>query len=336
MSDALPTESGEDRLIAKYFRPLATHAGAFGLNDDAAALAPPPGCDIVYKTDAIIGSVHFLSDDPPGLVAKKALRVNLSDLAAKGARPFGFLLSLALPTGIGDDWLAPFAAGLKEDAERYGCPLLGGDTDHTPGPIVIAISAFGTLPHGTMVRRSGAKPGDRIVVTGTIGDAALGLKVRCGASVVETWKLDAPMRDHLISRYRLPQPRTAAADAVRGHATGSMDISDGLAGDLAKLCRASGVVAEVEVDRVPLSPAARRALANDPASIETVLTGGDDFEIVATVPADRREALVSAAAAAGVAMTEIGAVIAGPAEARFVTAGGERLRFSRPSFSHFD
>jgi thiamine-monophosphate kinase len=331
-----PNESGEDRLIARYFRPLATHAGAFGLGDDAAALAPPPGCDIVYKADAIIGTVHFLPDDPPGLVAKKALRVNLSDLAAKGAQPFGFLLSLALPQDVGDAWLTPFAAGLKEDADHYGCSLLGGDTDWTPGPIMISIAAFGTLPHGSMVRRSGAKPGDRIVVTGTIGDAALGLKVRRDPMIGAQWKLDDGLRDHLVARYRLPQPRTAAAEAVRRHASGSVDISDGLAGDLAKLCRASGVVAEIAADRVPLSAAARRALSIDPALIETVLTGGDDYEIVATVPAAQRDVLIADAAAAGVAVTEIGVVTAGPAEARFLTASGERLRFARPSFSHFD
>jgi len=331
-----PDESGEDRLIAKYFRPLATHAGAFGLGDDAAALAPPPGCDVVYKADAIIGTVHFLPDDPPDLIARKALRVNLSDLAAKGAQPFGFLLSLALPQGIGDEWLAAFSAGLREDAERYGCSLLGGDTDRTPGPIMIAIAAFGTLPHGTMVRRNGAKPGDLIVVTGTIGDAALGLKVRHNPDIGAQWKLDDGMRDHLVLRYRLPQPRTAAADAVRRHASGSMDISDGLAGDLAKLCRASGVIADIAVDRLPLSDAARRALAADPALIEAVLTGGDDYEIVATVPPAQLKALKTEAAAAGVAMSEIGAVIAGPAEARFVTTSGERLKFARPSFSHFD
>lgn len=329
-------ESGEDRLIARHFRPLATHPGAFGLIDDAAALTPPPGCDIVYKADAIIGTVHFLPDDPPELVARKALRVNLSDLAAKGAQPFGFLLSLALPPEIGDAWLALFAAGLKEDAEHYACSLLGGDTDRTPGPIMISIAAFGTLPQGTMVRRSGAKPGDRIVVTGTIGDAALGLKVRREAAVAARWRLDDRMRDHLVARYRLPQPRTAAAAAVRRHASGSMDISDGLAGDLAKLCRASGVVAEIAADRVPLSEAARQAVAADPALIEPVLTGGDDYEILATVPSAKRDALIAEAAAAGVAMTEIGSVQAGPPEARFFTARGERLAFSRPSFSHFE
>src|SRR6266576_7213047 len=161
--------SAEDRLIAAYFRPIATHPGAFDLTDDAAAIAPPPGCDLVLKTDGVVAGVHFFPDDPPDTVAKKALRVNLSDLAAKGAKPLGFLLTLVLPEGIGDIWLAPFARGLGADAEAFGCPLLGGDTDSTTGPIMISIAALGAVPQGKMLRRAGAKPGDRIVVTGTVG-----------------------------------------------------------------------------------------------------------------------------------------------------------------------
>jgi len=170
--------SAEDRLIARYFRPLASHPGALGLADDAAILVPPPGCDIVLKADAIIGGVHFFPEDPAAAVACKALRVNLSDLAAKGADPVGFLLSLALPDGTSEAWLEDFAEGLRADAQLYRCPLLGGDTDRTPGPAMVSIAAFGTVPHGRMVRRSGAKPGDCVFVTGTIGDAALGVKLR--------------------------------------------------------------------------------------------------------------------------------------------------------------
>src|SRR5262249_17324257 len=170
--------SGEERLIALYFAPLAKHPGALGLSDDAAAITPPAGCDLVLKTDGIVGGVHFFPDDPPEMVAKKALRVHLSDLAAKGATPIGFLLTLALPEAIGDARLAPFARGLGADAQAFGCPLLGGDTDRTGGPITISIAAVGAVPHGQMVRRAGAKAGDHVVVTGTIGDAALGLLLR--------------------------------------------------------------------------------------------------------------------------------------------------------------
>jgi thiamine-monophosphate kinase len=324
--------SGEDRLIARYFAPLATHPGAFGLNDDAAALAPPAGCDLVLKADAIVGDVHFFPDDPPDLVAKKALRVNLSDLAAKGAAPLGFLLSLALPEGIGDAWLSAFSRGLADDAARYACPLFGGDTVRSPGPIMISVAVFGSVPHGTMVRRSGARAGDRVIVTGTIGDAALGVRLRRDPSLGERWGLEAGMREHLLARYRVPEPRNAVADALRRLASGGMDVSDGLAGDLAKLARASGVDAEVDIARVPLSDAARAALARDPALIETILTGGDDFEVVATVAPEKLSPLI--AEAAGVTVTEIGRVVAGAGEARFIGPHGP-FAFAHPSFSHF-
>jgi thiamine-monophosphate kinase len=327
--------SGEDRLIARYFRPLATDPGALGLLDDAATITPPPGSDVVLKTDAVVGGVHFFPDDPPDMIAKKALRVNLSDLAAKGARPAGFLLSLALPRGHSDDWLEAFARGLGEDASAYHCPLMGGDTDRTPGPLCISIAAFGIVPSGTMVRRRGARPGDLVVVTGTIGDAALGLHVRRDPGTATRWRLDERQRDHLVGRYLLPQPRNALAEALRLHATAAMDVSDGLAGDLGKLCAVSGVAADVEVGRVPLSDAARKAVAGDLTVIETALTGGDDYEVVATVPAQARDALMAAAQAAGVALTEIGVIRTDRPGAHFLDHGGQPLEFKQASFSHF-
>ena len=299
--------SGEDRLIARFFAPIATHPGALGLSDDAAFIKPPPGCDLVLKTDAIIGGVHFFAEDAAQSVASKALRVNLSDLAAKGARPLGFLLSLALPKEIGDDWLAGFAEGLRGDAVLFGCPLFGGDTDRTPGPITISIAMFGSVPEGTMVRRAGAQVGDRVFVSGTIGDAALGLALRQGAP----WTLSDAQRQHLRSRYLLPQPRNALSEAVRAHASASMDVSDGLAGDFAKLCRASKVAAEIEAARVPLSDAAKAVLAAEPALLETALTGGDDYEIVCSVPAGKAASFRAAAQAVHVAVTEIGEIKAG-------------------------
>jgi thiamine-monophosphate kinase len=326
-------QSAEERLIARYFRPLATHPGAFGLADDAAILTPPPGCDLVLTTDGVISGVHFFADDPPDTIGRKALRMNLSDLAGKGAKPLGFLLSAALPAGVAEKWLADFAAGLGADAERYQCPLLGGDTDRTPGPTAISIAAFGAVPQGKMVRRSTAKPGDRIVVTGTIGDAALGVLLRCDPQLAERLRLAEPMREHLRQRYLLPQPRTTLADAVLQHASAAMDVSDGLVGDLAKLCRASGVAAEVDVARVPVSEAARAVLAVDSSLLETVLTGGDDYEILLTLPSERLASFRSAAEAAGVAVSEIGQMVAG-AGARFMR-DGKILEFARPSFSHF-
>jgi len=327
--------SAEDRLIARHFRPLARHPGALGLADDVAVVALPPGRELVLTTDAVIAGVHFFPDDPPDAVAKKALRINLSDLAGKGARPLGFLLSLALTKDVTDDWLKKFTAGLRADANKFGCPLLGGDTDRTPGLVTASISAFGTVPRGSLVRRSGARSGDRIVVTGTIGDAALGVVLRRDAGTAERWRLDRNMRDRLLRRYLIPEPRVALAEALRRYAHGGMDISDGLAGDLAKMCRASRVDATVEVARLPLSAAARTALAAEPALIETILTGGDDYEILASVPPRKLAGLRRAAKAAGVTITEIGRMSPGTGRARFVDGNGKALSFERPSFSHF-
>src|SRR4029450_7575533 len=178
----------EEPLIPRFFKPLATHPGALGLSDDAAFLRSPPGCDLVLKTDAIVGGVHFFSDDAADDVARKALRVNLSDLAAKGARPLGFLLSLVLPTETGDEWLEKFAEGLRADAVLFSCPLFGGDTARTPGPVTISIAMFGSVPEGTMVRRAGSRAGDRVYVSGPTGDGALGFQLRKG----KNWKLREP------------------------------------------------------------------------------------------------------------------------------------------------
>jgi thiamine-monophosphate kinase len=328
-------ESAEDRIIARYFKPLARDPGAFGLIDDAAILTPPDGCDLVLKTDPIICGVHFFAEDSPDAIARKALRVNLSDLAGKGANPAGFLLALAIPADIGGDWLQAFAKGLGEDADHYGCPLLGGDTDRTPGPITVSITVIGTLPHGTIVRRRGAKVGDHVLVSGTVGDAALGLTLRRDVAAEQRWKLAGDFREHLTTRYLLPQPRNALAEAVRRYASAAMDISDGLVGDLAKLCRASGVSAEVEVKRVPLSAAAAAALVAEPGLIEPILTGGDDYEILCTVGADALEAFRGAAAAAGVSVTAIGRMTTVGKAARFLDASGGLLAFKRPSYSHF-
>ena len=249
--------------------------------------------------------------------------------------PLGFLLTLALPEEVGDAWLAPFARGLGADAQAFGCPLLGGDTDRTGGPITISIAVIGAVPQGRMVRRAGAQAGDRVVVTGTIGDAALGLRLRRDASAAKRWGLTPEQRNQLEARYLVPEPRTAIAEILRAHASAAMDVSDGLAGDFGKLCRASTVAAEIAVARVPLSGGARAALAEEPALIETILTGGDDYEVVACVPAGKVEILRRQASAAGVAVTEIGAVTAGKGTARFLDPDGQPLAFRQASFSHF-
>jgi thiamine-monophosphate kinase len=323
--------SGEDTLIARYFKPVATDPGAFGLGDDAAILKEV-GQDIVVTTDAIVEGVHFLPDDPPDTVARKALRVNLSDLAAKGAEPAGFVLTLAL-RAADDDWLAMFARGLGSDANLFGCPLLGGDTVSTPGPLMISITAFGRMPVGKMVHRGGAKPGDRILVTGTIGDAALGLDILKGGAPAAVLADDAAAM--LVGRYRVPQPRNALAQAVRDHASAAMDVSDGLAGDLAKLCAASGVSAIIDAPSIPLSAPAATLLARGAVGIPAIVSGGDDYEILAAVPEDRFEAFAQAAVRAAVPVASIGTIIAGTSAPKFLDGQGREIPLPRLSYSHF-
>jgi thiamine-monophosphate kinase len=335
MSKRAANQTGEDDIIARYFRPLAKHPAALGLIDDCAALPVPAGSDLVLKTDAIVGGVHFFPDDPADKVAQKALRVNLSDLAAKGAKPEGFLLALALPKETDRNWLKAFARGLGKDAEAFGCPLLGGDTDRTPGPITIAITAFGMLPRGSMVLRSGAKPEDRVMVTGTIGDATLGLVLRHDAAAAQRWDLSRREAAHLAERYLVPQPRNAIAEVLRKHASAAMDVSDGLVGDFTKLCAASGVSAEIGATEVPLSDAARHAVTAEPAMLEHALTGGDDYEIVCTIPPRNLASFKAAVAKAGVPLAEIGVIIKGSARPCFLDGRGKTMRFKQLSFSHF-
>lgn len=323
--------SGEDNLIARYFRPLATDAAALGLIDDVALLAAS-GQNLVVTTDAVVEGVHFLPNDPPDTIARKALRVNLSDIAAKGAVPAGFVLTLAL-RDAGEAWLAPFAKAIGEDAEKFGCPLLGGDTVSTPGPLMISITAFGHVPVGKMVHRAGAKAGDRVVVTGTIGDAALGLRLLRGD--IPRQSLDAPSRESLVQRYRVPQPRNAIALAVREYANAAMDVSDGLAGDLTKLCAASGVSATIDVPTIPLSEPARIMLAEAQVNLENIVAGGDDYEVLCTVPEDRWEAFYAAALEANTLVTSIGRVVPDHGPLRFVDGDGNPIMLKRLSYSHF-
>jgi thiamine-monophosphate kinase len=319
----------EDELIRRYFAPLAGEAG-LGLKDDVALLTPPAGADLVLTADALVAGVHFFADDPPEWIAAKALRVNLSDLAAKGAAPLGFLLSLALPRGFAPEWLEAFARGLGDDARAYGCPLLGGDTVETPGPLTLSITALGAVERGRMPVRMGAQPGDHIYVSGTIGDAALGLQLRLGRGPA----LDDPDRDALIRRYLLPQPRLGLAAALR-FAHAAMDVSDGLVGDLAKMLRASGASGRLDLAEVPLSSAARAYVAADPAGFEIAATGGDDYEVLACVPPAATAEFEAAAAQANVKVRAVGVVEAGSAALRVVGLDGAPARFARGSYSHF-
>jgi thiamine-monophosphate kinase len=325
--------SGEDSLIARYFGPLATDPGAFGLSDDAAILNSSAD-DLVVTTDAIVEGVHFLSDDPPDSIARKALRVNLSDLAAKGAAPAGFVLTLALRTAD-HAWLAPFARALGEDAAAFGCPLLGGDTVSTPGPLMVSVTAFGKTLPGRMVRRAGAEPGDHVVITGTIGDATLGLDILKGGPVAAALAGDAAARETLVRRYREPQPRVALAKAVRDHASAAMDVSDGLAGDLAKLCAVSGVSARIDAHKIPLSEPARGLLDAGIVGIARLISGGDDYEILCTIPGNRYQAFAQQARLAGVEVTQTGVIVAGSGVPAFYDPEGLPIVLSALSYSHF-
>ena len=321
---------GEFALIERYFRPLATDRGAFALADDAAIYRQRPGDDLVLTVDTVAAGVHFFADDPPASIARKALRVNLSDLAAKGAEPYGYLLSLALPDDWTEPWLGAFARALAADQKTYGVSLLGGDTTRAAGGLTISITALGRIPKGEMVLRSGARPGDAIFVSGTIGDGALGLLGRSGAVPG-----GAGAAKHLRDRYLHPQPRTRLAAAIRRHASAAMDVSDGLVGDLAHICEASEVGAGIAVDRVPLSAAARACLAADPTLLATVLNGGDDYEILATVPEAAAERFAADAKAARVAVTRIGAIIKGKGPPVVRDATGKAIRLTGQSHTHF-
>lgn len=324
---------GEFELIARYFAPIAGPAG-LGLRDDAGLLRPARGYELVVTADALVAGVHFFADDPPASIARKALAVNLSDLAAKGAKPEGFILTLALPKGWSEAWLADFTKGLAAMAEEGACPLVGGDTVSTPGPLTLSVTAFGSVPAGRMVLRSGARPGDLVLVSGTIGDGALGLKVHGPDKPAWVAKLGEAERAHLADRYLHPRPRLGLAPALQLHASAAMDVSDGLVGDLAKLLAASGVGAEIDLAAVPLSEAARTAVMADPALSELAWTGGDDYEILLTALQGEYPALAAAADLAGVALTRIGRVTSEAGAMRFNEQGRERV-FAQGSFAHF-
>lgn len=296
---------GEFEIIAKYFRPLAEgRAGALGLEDDAALLAPSPGNVFAVTTDTMIAGVHYFESDAADLVARKLLRANLSDLAAMGAKPAAYLLAAALPKPFDESWLARFCEGLAEDQKTFGVALCGGDTVATSGPQVLTVTALGELPEGAALKRAAAKEGDAIYVSGTIGDGALGFRTLLG----EFPDLAADHREFLVSRYHLPQPRVALGVSLRGLAHAAIDISDGLAADMTHICESSGTGAEIEWARVPLSDAGRAVVAHMPQAREFVLAGGDDYELLFTAPADAKAEIQAAAEAAGVPVTKIGRI----------------------------
>ena len=329
----MPRRSEFD-LIATLFAPLAqSHPGALNLTDDAALVRPSPGHEVVITTDTLIAGVHFRADDPPADVARKALRVNLSDLAAKGARPVGVLQALALGYDTDDTFLQNYAYGLGDDLRRFDVPLLGGDTTAMPrgGPLTITITALGEVPQGQALLRRGAQAGDLLCVSGTIGDAALGLKALRG----ELLSMAEPHRAALARRYHLPEPRLALGQGLREIATACLDISDGLCADVGHLCTASGVAAEITWNAIPLSDPAREHLAVHPADRALILGGGDDYELAFTIPPDRKSRALEVAARAETSIAVIGHVGRGQAgSVRVIGDDGREIAVPVGGFVH--
>ena len=315
------SSEGEFALIARLFAPLAAAPGAFGLKDDVALIAPRAGHDLVVTTDMIVEGVDFFADDPPASIARKALRVNLSDLAAKGVEPSGYLLNLALPRGTEIGWLEEFARGLRDDQQTYGIGLLGGDTGSTPGPLSISITAFGHVPAGRLVRRNGARDGDLVFVTGTIGDSGAGLSLL--KEPAQSTSAEAHAR--LIGRYRVPEPRVAFAPAVR-NASASIDVSDGLLADLGHIAEQSNVRIVIEAGRIPRSPELAALWRDGNEAIVRAATAGDDYEIAFTAPSLIHDARTP--------VTCIGRVEEGAGVVLLDSAGRE-IPVARPGFTHF-
>ena len=302
---------GEEALI-RLLAPLTSDApGAFGLADDCALIAVEPGTQLVLKTDPVAEGVHFFRDDAPEDIGWKALAVNASDLAAKAARPLGYLMALSFPEAPTTAWFQRFAAGLTAAQTAFGCRLLGGDTDRRAGPITITITILGTVAARGMVRRGTAQAGDVLFVSGTLGDAFLGLALRKDAALSGRWGLEREEAQHLIQRFLRPQPRLALASALQAHATAAMDLSDGLAKDLARMCAASGCAGSVRLADVPVSAAAAKVAAADPALAVAMVTAGDDYEVLAAVPAANADAFVACAVSDGIPVRRIGSMRAG-------------------------
>ncbi|MGH6945936.1 MAG: thiamine-phosphate kinase [Kiloniellales bacterium] len=325
---------GEFELIAQVFARLArAEAGAFGLTDDAAVIDLEKNQSLVATVDAMIEGVHFLPDDPPGLVARKLLRVNLSDLAAMGAVPRGYLLTTAYSKRIDEAWVEAFARGLEQDQEIFRIGLLGGDSVSTPGPLALTLTALGALPRGSALRRATARAGEDVYVSGTLGDGALGLLAIKG----ELSGLEGAERATLAGRYRLPEPRVALGVALReaGLASSAIDISDGLIGDLGHICETSGGLgAEIEAKALPLSAAADRALEANPRLLEAIAAGGDDYELLFTAAPELAREIATLSLELGLPLIRVGQLTASGG-IRLLDRKGEAIPLENVGWRHF-
>jgi thiamine-monophosphate kinase len=317
---------GEFDLIDKYFKRPVTR-NALGIGDDCALLQPGPGMQLAVSSDMLVEGRHFLSTVEPSRLGHKALAVNLSDLAACGARPLAFTLALSMPQAD-EAWLEPFSRGLLALADEYACELVGGDT--TRGPLTICISVFGEVPHGQALLRSGARAGDDIYVSGTLGEARLALEAFRG-----TVALPADAFEAARTRMEQPTPRVALGQALLGVATAAIDVSDGLLGDLGHILRASGVGARIDTGvAARLMNPVCAAVLEEEERLEYVLAGGDDYELLFTAAASQRDGVQAAARQAGIAVTRIGSIEAA-AGLRLVDAAGQPLERRYGSFDHF-
>jgi thiamine-monophosphate kinase len=329
MTNSSSDRPSEFELIAKLFAPLSRNApGAYELIDDAATIASPAGEELVVTVDLLSAGVHFRAEDPPDLIARKALRVNLSDLAAKGALPLGYFLSLALPRNTAFTWLEIFARGLEQDQNEFAISLYGGDTTATDGPLTVSVTAFGSMPVGTMIRRNGAKPGDLVFVSGSVGDAGAGLAI-----LKRGGHRDANEKA-LVDRYLLPLSRTVLGQALRGVAHASLDVSDGLLADLGHVAGASGVRILVDAHRIPLSPVFKSTAGVALETIVTAATAGDDYEIAFAAPAAARDEIMRIAGETNTPVTEIGRVAEGTGVVLLDSSVNE-IPVSRRGYEHF-
>jgi thiamine-monophosphate kinase len=327
--------SGEFATISELFAPLSDSAHGLGLGDDAARVRPDPGFDIIATADQIVAGQHFIGDESAGDIARKALRVNLSDLAAMGAAPRYYLLSLALPGSHQDAWLRDFAGALAGDQKTYEIVLVGGDTAATDGPLVVGITAMGQTRIGTVLRRSGAAAGDIIYVSGTIGDAALGLALVKGRLMdIADGTISEEEAEWLRDRYRVPQPRCGLGIGLAEFASAAIDISDGLIADLGHIVEASGAAAVIGADQVPVSGPARGLLAAQPDLLDLVLTGGDDYELLFTAHPEMAPSIGRLAREIGLPLTPIGTMTAGSGVSVRDEEGRE-FTFSATGYTHF-
>lgn len=328
----------EFEIIAEYFAPLSLGLdGAVGLSDDGAVLdrAGAGGDEhLAVTTDTFVAGVHYLADTRSQLIAQKLLRVNLSDLAAMGARPYAYNLSLALNDRVDSDWLAGFARGLAIEQENWGIGLVGGDTVRTPGPVTLTVSMFGHLAPERRLLRSGAQPGDAIYVSGTIGDASLGLQVLDGKIIVENTVDAAFLKD----RHYLPTPRISLSAAIAAWASAGIDISDGLVADLGHICAASKCGAEIRLEDIPFSDSARKVIdraTEGNVTFVDLLGGGDDYELLFVVPADEAERVEAVCADDGTPVARIGTILGSEEGIRVVDRNNQTLELKSRGYRHF-